>query len=639
VGILLSAQGLTAAYGARTLFADVSFTVEEGDRIGLIGPNGAGKSTLLRLLADAAAEERIGGAVSRRRGLRVGYLAQIPRFADGATIASVVREGLGGGLQDALAGGGAAADHDVEDWERAEQARQVMVALRFSGVRDRPDVDEDTPVASLSGGWQKRVALARELGRRPDLLLLDEPTNHLDVESIEWLERLIARARFATVTVTHDRVFLQRVATRILELDRRNPGGLLSVAGNFEAYIRVKTDNMEAQEQREVVLRNTLRRENEWLHRGAAARTTKQQARIQRAGDLRNEVAELTSRNITREAALEFQGNERRPRRLLEARGVGKIYGERQIFDDVNLLVVPGVRVGLLGANGCGKSTLIRVLLGDEAPTSGSVFRADGLAVAYFAQDRGALDLDRSVADTVCPDGDYVSFRGARVHVRGYLERFLFTFDQMNLAVGKLSGGEQSRLLLAQLMLQPADVLVLDEPTNDLDLATLAVLEDALTEHNGAVLLVSHDRRFLDRVATTILAFEGREGGAADAAAGVVPFASLEQWERWRAERTAKEPATSTGTGAAAGDPSDPASGKPARRKLSYRDQREYDGIEAKLGEAEAALKLAVAESELPDNASHPARLVSLLALISERQAEVDRLYARWAELEASRAE
>ena len=534
MGILLSAQGLTAAYGARTLFADVSFTIEDGDRVGLIGPNGAGKSTLLRLLADAAAEQRTAGEVSRRRGLRVGYLEQVPRFAPGATIGSVVREGLTGGLGQALrldaAGEEAAAG---AGWEHEERARQVMVALGFTGARDWPDLDEATPVAALSGGWQKRAALARALGHQPDLLLLDEPTNHLDVESIEWLERLLSRAPFATVTVTHDRVFLQRVATRILELDSRNAGGLLAVAGNFEAYVRVKTANMEAQEQREVVLRNTLRRETEWLRRGAAARTTKQQARIQRAGELREEVDALGARNVTREAALEFQGGEKRARRLIEAAGLAKSYDGRRIFEGADLLLAPGTRVALMGTNGCGKSTLIRVLLGDEPATAGTVRRADGLRVAYFAQDRGALDPDRSVADTVCPDGDYVSFRGARVHVRGYLGRFLFTRDQTNLAVGKLSGGEQSRLLLAQLMLQPADVLVLDEPTNDLDLGTLAVLEEALSEHDGAALLVSHDRRFVDRVATHLLAFAPEEAGPAR----IVPFASLEQWERWRSAR------------------------------------------------------------------------------------------------------
>ena len=631
MGILLSAQGLTAAYGARTLFADVSFTIEDGDRVGLIGPNGAGKSTLLRLLADAAAEQRIGGAVSRRRGLRVGYLEQVPRFAPDATIASVIREGLAGGLGEAL-GAGSGAPVEQADWEREEQARQVMVALGFSGAADRPDVDEATPVASLSGGWQKRVALARELGRQPELLLLDEPTNHLDVESIEWLERLLGRARFATVTVTHDRVFLQRVATRILELDRRNAGGLLAVAGNFEAYVRVKTANMEAQEQREVVLRNTLRRETEWLQRGAAARTTKQQARIQRAGELRDEVATLGTRNAVRETTLDFQGGETRARRLIEAKGLAKQYGERHIFAGADLLLAPGARVALMGPNGCGKSTLIRVLLGDEPATAGTVKRADGLRVAYFAQDRGALEPERTVADTVCPDGDYVSFRGARVHVRGYLERFLFTTDQANLAVGKLSGGEQSRLLLAQLMLRPADVLVLDEPTNDLDLSTLAVLEEALLEHGGAVLLVSHDRRFVDRVATHLLAFAPRKGPGEDGA-DIVPFATLEQWERWRADAAEAARREASPTAGNEGGAAKAATG--SRKKLSYRDQRDYDVIEAKIAAAEEALRQAVAESETPENASHPTKLVSLLATVVERQVEVDRLYARWAELEA----
>jgi len=550
----------------------------------------------------------------------------VPRFAPDATIAAVVREGLAGGLGEALAAAGTA---EHPDWEREEQARQVMVALGFSGAADRPDVDEATPVATLSGGWQKRVALAREQGRQHELLLLDEPTNHLDVESIEWLERLLARARFATVTVTHDRVFLQRVATRILELDRRNAGGLLTVAGNFEEYVRVKTANMEAQEQREVVLRNTLRRETEWLHRGAAARSTKQQARIQRAGELRDEVTTLGSRNAVRETSLDFQSGETRARRLIEAKGLTKRYDERPIFEGADLLMASGARVALMGPNGCGKSTLIRVLLGDEPASAGTVKRADGLRVAYFAQDRGALDPERTVADTVCPDGDYVSFRGARVHVRGYLERFLFTHDQANLAVGKLSGGEQSRLLLAQLMLRPADVLVLDEPTNDLDLSTLAVLEDALIEHGGAVLLVSHDRRFVDRVATQLLAFAPRKQGGAD----IVPFASLEQWERWRAERTAADDAARREAVAAAAAPQGSA-GKATRKKLSYRDQRDYDVIEAKIAEAEETLRKAVAESETPENASHPTKLVALLAAVAERQAEVDSLYARWAELE-----
>ena len=637
MAILLSAQGLEAGFGARPLFAGVSFTIEAGERIGLIGPNGAGKSTLLRILSGAAAPDR--GQVSRQRGLRVGHLEQVPHLRAGATVDELVREAVGGG---ATSAGG-------DDWGELGEVEQLMSKLALSGRGRGAGISPTTIVDSLSCGWKKRVALARELARRPDLLLLDEPTNHLDVDSIEWIEELLAHAPFATVTVTHDRLFLQRVATRILELDRRNAGGLLSVAGNYTAYLRVKEETMHAQERREVVLRNTLRRETEWLQRGAQARSTKQQARIQRASALAGEVGELVTRNRQRGVTLEFEAEERRPRRLIEARGVGKSYDGRAIFRDVDVQLAPGVRVGLLGANGSGKSTLIRVLLGEEEPSAGKITRADGLQVAYFAQSRDALDPEVSVADTVCPDGDFVLFRGARVHVRGYLERFLFTADQADLAVGKLSGGEQSRLLLAALMLRPAQVLVLDEPTNDLDLATLAVLEDSLTEFPGAVLLVSHDRYFLDQVATTILAFQGegegvgddREGaseGSGAGGAGVVPFASLAQWEAWRAEQraltVARAAAGRAGLAAGAGASPSPAPGK---RRLGYLEQREFDAIESTIAAAEAALQAAVGDSERPEIASDGARLIGVLAQVEQRRAEVDRLYARWAALEAKR--
>jgi ATP-binding cassette subfamily F protein uup len=306
----------------------------------------------------------------------------------------------------------------------------------------------------------------------------------------------------------------------------------------------------------------------------------------------------------------------------------------------VDLRLGPGVRVGLLGPNGCGKSTLIRVLLGEEAPSAGTVVRADGLQVAYFQQSREALDPARTVTDTLCPDGDHVSFRGARVHVRGYLERFLFESGQMQMAVGKLSGGEQSRLLLAQLMLREAQLLVLDEPTNDLDLPTLAVLEESLTGFDGAVLLVTHDRYFLDQVATTILAFDSRETAretSAVAPGGVIPFASLGQWEAWRAETAAAEKATApAATGAPGGEPASAPGG--ARKKLGYKEQREYDAIEETLARAETGLREARAESERPEHASDHAKLLALLAAVEERQAEVDRLYARWAELESKLA-
>jgi ATP-binding cassette subfamily F protein uup len=611
VAILFGVQDLAAGFGARPLFEGVSFTVEDGERIGLIGPNGAGKSTLLRILAEDLGPDR--GSVSRRRGLRVAWLAQAPAFAPGATVREAIEDGLPEGR---------------EPGERDDVIfREVMTPLGLDG-RGGAGVSPDAPVESLSGGWQKRVALGRALARRPDLLLLDEPTNHLDVEGIELLETLLARAPFATITITHDRVFLQRIATRILELDRRNAGGLLSVTGDYAAYTRAKSEQMHAQERREVVLRNTLRRETEWLRRGAAARTTKQEARIQRAGTLADEVSELGRRNQTKTAGLDFQSTEKRPRRLIEARGIGQRYGERTIFAGVDLFLGPGSRLGLLGPNGCGKSTLIRLLLGVEAPTEGTVLRADGLQIAYFEQTREALDPARTLAETLSPDSDHVTYRGTRVHVRGYLERFLFDHDQMNTPVGRLSGGEQSRLLLAMLMLREAQILVLDEPTNDLDLPTLAVLEEALTAFDGAVILVTHDRYFLDQVATTILAFD-------PAATAVVPFANVAQWEGWRAEKLAA--ARQTAPGRKGDTTADGRLALPARRKLGYQDQREYDAIEATIARAEAALLEAIADSERPEHAADAARLIELLALCDARRAEVDRLYARWAELEAKR--
>ena len=413
----------------------------------------------------------------------------------------------------------------------------------------------EAPVDRLSGGWQKRVALARALVRDPELMLLDEPTNHLDVEAILWLEKFLAGARFATLTVTHDRLFLQRVANRILELDRRNAGGLLDVRGDYATYVERKAEAMAAQERREEVLRNTLRRETEWLRRGPPARTTKQDARIQRAHALADEVGSLESRNRVHSVDLDFQASGRKPRRLIEAKQIGKQYDERTVFANLDLSIGPGSRIGLLGPNGCGKSTLLRVLVGSEPPSSGSVVRADTLSVAWFEQDRGSLDPDTSVADIVCPDGDFVEFRGARMHRRGYLERFLFRGEQLDMAVRQLSGGEQARLLVARLMLRPANLLVLDEPTNDLDLATLDVLQDALTSFDGAVLLVTHDRYFLDQVATQILAFPTNpSAGGVGTGAGAGGFAGLAQWEAWyatqptarsgggRAGATAKQP-------------------------------------------------------------------------------------------------
>ncbi len=604
--ILVTATGLTKSFTARPLFEGLSFVIESGDRIGLIGPNGAGKSTLLRMLAGATSPDA--GTLSMPRGVRVGYLEQTPRFEPGATVWQSVH-----GTPD-----------PETDWEAGDRARETLAKLSLN----QGGIGPDSIVDALSGGWKKRVAIARELVRDPDVLLLDEPTNHLDVESIVWLEDLLESSRFATITITHDRLFLQRVANRIVELDRRHPQGILNVKGDYATFLDQKAERLAAQEAREDSLRNRLRRETEWLRRGAKARTTKQQARIQRAADLQRDVTDLGARNQTRTAKLEFLSHDRKPKRLIEAKGAGKGYGGRPLFQNVDLLIGPESRIGLLGANGCGKSTLLRVLLGTEKPDTGTVFLSDKVQVAYFEQNREALDPRLTVQKTLCPGGDNVVYRGAAVHIRAYLDRFLFSAEQIDMQVGKLSGGEQSRLLLAKLMLREANVLVLDEPTNDLDIATLDVLEDCLREFDGAVLLVTHDRYFLDQVATEILAFPA----AGDSDRRVLSFAGLAQWESWRDERAA---ARAAGPKTAA--PAPIAAAPKAKRKLSYHEQRELQGIEARILEAETALSQATAESGLAENISHASRLTDIYRRIAEHQAEVERLYARWAELEALR--
>ena len=399
----------------------------------------------------------------------------------------------------------------------------------------------------------------------------------------------------------------------------------MSVDGDYATFLERKQELLAAQERQETSLRNTLRRETEWLRRGAKARSTKQQARIQRAEALVGTVEELSARNVAGTAALDFGSAGRQPKRLIEAKGIAKGYAGTTVFQGIDLFLGPGSRLGLIGKNGCGKSTLLRVLVGQEAPDVGEVIHADSLQVAYFEQQRESLDPAMTVIDTLCPGGDQVEFRGTWVHVNGYLARFLFRSEQGTLRVGQLSGGEQSRLALARLMLRPANVLVLDEPTNDLDLATLDVLEETLTNFDGAVLLVSHDRYFLDRTTTSLLAFSDRRGGQ------VTHLVGLSQWEAWyAAEREELEAAAGREKPATAlAQPAGP------RRKLSYKDQRDFDTIEDRIALAEARLAALEGEQASPEASSNAGRLVELIGQIESAKAEVDILYARWSELEA----
>ncbi|HYC01254.1 MAG TPA: ABC-F family ATP-binding cassette domain-containing protein [Candidatus Limnocylindrales bacterium] len=600
MAVLLGCQDLTKAYGAVPLFTGVSFGIHDGDRVGMVGPNGCGKSTLLRLLAGIEAPDR--GAVTLRRLTRLAYLPQHPSFR-AATAAAVLESAL----------------HAIADDRAARQAR-VRAMLGRCGFTD-PEVAP----ATLSGGWQKRLAIAEALITEPDVLLLDEPTNHLDLDGILWLESLLTSQRSAFIVVSHDRWFLENVAQRMFDLDPVHDGGFFETRGRYSEFLERKDAALTEQARWQATLANRVRREVEWLRRGPKARTTKQQARIEEAGRLMEELSDVSARLDRRATGIDFRASDRRTRRLLVAEDVAKSFGDRTIVRDASIVLAPGTRLGLLGPNGSGKSTLIRLLVGELEPDSGRIERADGLRVSMLDQHRTALDPSLTLRRALAPAGDQVIFAGRPVHVAGWAQRFLFRSEQLAMPVGKLSGGEQARVLLASLMLQPADVLVLDEPTNDLDIPTLEVLEESLLEFPGAVVLVTHDRYLFERVTNTVLGLDG--------SGRVVPYADYRQWEATRRQRPApaaarKEVARETA----------PPSEKARPRKLSYHEQREWDAMEETIVRAEEMLAQAQQRAADPAIASDAAEVAVRYRQLEEAQAEVERLYARWSELEDKRS-
>jgi ATP-binding cassette subfamily F protein uup len=581
MALLINLQEISKAFGAAPLFQDVTLTVSDGDRLGLIGPNGTGKSTLLQILAGV--QEPDGGIRSVRKLVRVGYVPQDAIFPPGVIVNDLLTP-------------------------------ETLGKAGFS--------DGSAEVASLSGGWKKRVSIAQELAREPDVLLLDEPTNHLDLEGIAWLERLLISAPFASVTVSHDRYFLENVATSMAELSRQYPNGIFRTAGNYSEFLSRREDFLGIQAKRQESLKNQVATEVEWLRRGAKARTTKSKARIDAAGRLIGELAEVTSRNQTAVAKLDFNASDRKTKKLVELTGIEKSFGSETLFRGLDITLSPGRRIGLAGANGTGKSTLLRIIRGEISPDAGEIHRADNVRMVYFDQNREQLQPDITLRRALAPHGDSVIYQDQPVHVASWARRFLFRSDQLEMPVGRLSGGEKARVLIARLMLQPADVLLLDEPTNDLDIPTLEVLEENLTEFRGALVLVTHDRFMLDRVSNIILGLDG-EGGAQ-------AFAEYAQWEQ--AQSVRKQPRNNNSP-KPAGDSTADAKARNVRKRLSYLEAREWETIEARVHEAEA--KLAALEHKLqePSVNTNPSLLQKTYDESKTAGEEVDRLYARWAEL------
>ncbi len=589
---LLSAQ---LAYGHVALLDHADFSLEAQERVGLIGRNGTGKSSLLKILAGMEVPDD--GSVQRQQGVRLCHVAQEPELAADKRIQDVVQEGLSDILTliDSYGHGGGDIDRihsaiealDGWNWEQ-----------RLAATLDRLRLDPTAPISTLSGGMRKRVALARALVGQPDVLLLDEPTNHLDLDSIDWLAELLVGFPGSLVTITHDRAFLDRVATRIVELDR---GRLLSYPGNFARYQLQKEEQLAQEAVLSAKADKLLAQEEIWIRKGVEARRTRSQSRIHRLEALRDQRA--ARREAVGRVRMDVSGDTRSGKIVAELSEVHLAFGDRPIVRDFSATILRGDKIGLIGPNGSGKTTLLKLILGELLPDAGTVRQGSRMQVAYFDQMRNALNLDATLEDAISPGSEWIEIGNQRKHVKSYLGDFLFSPARSNSPVRSLSGGERNRLLLARLFARPANVLVLDEPTNDLDIDTLELLEDLLQSYDGTVFLVSHDRTFLDNVVTSTIAFEGAgvwreyEGGVQD---------WLTQSARARQARaTQAAPAKAAATApspVAAVTPTTPAAPAPGRQKLSYKEQRELDALPAlidRLEKEQGALREALADGSL----------------------------------------
>jgi ABC transport system ATP-binding/permease protein len=627
---LLTLTRAHLAYGHVPLLDGTDFALEAGERVALIGRNGTGKSSLLKILTGL--EKPDDGLLQVQTGVRRIYVAQEPTFKSGATVFEAVAEGVAAARALRERYQAHAPNEDLDALQTQIEALNGWTwEQRVAQALQRLHLDAEAHVDELSGGTQKRVALAQALVAAPDVLLLDEPTNHLDIDAIEWLQDLLNGWRGALVLVSHDRAFIDAVATRIVELDR---GQLRSYPGTFVAFTEAKQRELESEAQAAARADKQLAQEEIWVRKGVEARRTRSVGRVARLVKLREQRARR--RDELGQVRLELDAGAPPGKIVAELKEVSMRFGERLLIDRFSATLLRGDKVGLIGPNGCGKTTLLKLILGELQPTSGSVRRGSNLQVAYFDQMRAALNLDATLVDTINPGSEWIEIGNSRKHVMSYLSDFLFSPERANSPVRSLSGGERNRLLLARLFALPANVLVLDEPTNDLDIDTLDLLEDLLQSYAGTVFLVSHDRRFLDNVVTSTIAWEG------DAAFGGRPGLWREYeggYEDWKLQRSR---ALALAVAAAPTAPSRPppaaaAPAVPARTKLSYKEQRELDALPARIEALEAeqkalAQRLASSDLYIKERQLAPA----LQARHEAIEAELLQALERW-ELLASR--
>ncbi|QIM54099.1 ribosomal protection-like ABC-F family protein [Hydrogenophaga crocea] len=610
---LITLQDAQLAYGHWPLLDHADFSLEPKERVGLIGRNGAGKSSLLRILGGL--ERPDDGALQVQGGVRVTYVPQEPALSEEDTVFTAASAGLKDAIlaREQFERGGDGADlHQLQ--ARIEALDAWNWESRVSETLDRLHLDPQLRIGALSGGNRKRVALAQALVSRPDVLLLDEPTNHLDLDSITWLEDLLLDFPGSVVVISHDRAFLDRVTTRIVELDR---GRLLSFPGNFAQYQVLKESQLAQEAVISAKADKLLAQEEVWIRKGVEARRTRAQGRIVRLERLREQRA--SRRDAVGRVKLEIDSGSASGKIVSELQGVSKSFalpdgGHKTVVRDFSATILRGDKIGLIGPNGAGKTTLLKLILGELAPDSGSVRQGSRVQVAYFDQMREQVNLDATLEDFISPGSEWIEIGEKRTHVKSYLSDFLFSPARANAPVRTLSGGERNRLLLARLFARPANVLVLDEPTNDLDIDTLELLEELLQQYDGTVFLVSHDRRFLDNVVTSTLVAEG-EGRWREYVGDV------QDWLTQSARAAASAPAAPVAKSAARPAAPAPAEAAPSRRKLSYKEQREWDALPGQIAALEA--EQAALSAELGDGslyASHPARA----AEIAERLVAVE---------------
>lgn len=619
---LVALQQVEVGYGGPALLDKVDFTIEPGERICIIGRNGVGKSTLLKVINQEIVPDD--GAIRFQEGAKVAKLTQeVPSDTQGSVF-QVVSSGLGhvGELlqqfrQLSTNTEASALDKMAQVQQKIEAENGWAMDQRVQSVINRLDLDADAQFEALSGGMKRRVLLAQALVEQPDILLLDEPTNHLDIESIEWLESFLKAYSGSILFITHDRRFLKSLATRIIEIDR---GQLTSWPGDYENYLRRKAERLAAEDKQNAEFDKKLAQEEVWIRQGIKARRTRNEGRVRRLEAARKERAER--RNQLGNVDMKAQQAELSGKKVIEATGISMSYQGRQLIDDFSTLIMRGDKIGIVGPNGCGKSTLIKILLEDLEPEQGTVKLGTKLDIAYFDQHRAQLDESKSAMDNVSEGKDMMTIHGKPRHVISYMQDFLFTPERARAPITALSGGERNRLLLAKILAKPSNLLILDEPTNDLDIETLELLEDMLENYTGTMLLVSHDRDFINNVVTSTIVFEG-DGKVKEYVGG---------YDDWLRQRTRKQQ-TEKATKASAKE----SNAKPRRKtaKLGYKEKRELEQLPAAIAKLETRIEELHATMASPEFYQQPGdKIADVNAELEKLEAELEAAFERWEALE-----